>query len=64
MKSGEITLSVFPDISKAVHTIDFNTLTQKLHKIHFCKTFLYLSLNYLSNRTHFVQVDSKHYSTL
>ena len=43
-------------------TVDFNTLTQILLKIQFSKTFLHLILDYLLNRTHFVQIDS-HYSS-
>ena len=35
MKFGEITLLVLLDISKAFHTINFNILIQKSHKLHF-----------------------------
>ena len=31
----------------------------KLHSSHFSKKFLYLILNYLSNRNHFVHIDSR-----
>ena len=31
----------------------------KKYKLHFCKTLLHLTLDYLSNRTHFVQIHSK-----
>ena len=57
--SGEVTLTVFVDFLKAFDTIDFNILIQKLHKLHFSKTFLYLKLDYLSNQTtRFVQIES------
>ena len=59
MNSGEVTLAVFVDFSKAFDTIDFNILIQKLHSLHFSKIFLYLISNYLSNRSHFVQIDSR-----
>ena len=41
MKSGEIKLSVIVDFSIPFDTMDFNIFTQKLHKLHFSKTFLY-----------------------
>ena len=59
MKSGEVTLGVFVDFSKAFDTIGFNILIHKLHSLHFSKTFFYLILNYLSNRSHFIQIDSR-----
>ena len=59
MKSGEVTLAVFVDFSKAFDTINFNMLIHKLHSLHFSKNFLYLILNYLSNRNHFIQIDSQ-----
>ena len=59
MKSGEVTLAVFVDFSKAFDTIDFNIIIHKLHSLHFSMDFLYLILNYLSNRSHFGQIDSR-----
>ena len=53
MKSGEVTLAVFVDFSEAYDTIDFHVLIHKMHLLHFSKNFLYLILNYLSNRSHF-----------
>ena len=64
MKSGEITLSVFVDFSKAFNTIDLNILIQKLHNLPLSETFLYLYLDYLSNRTQFVQIGSSYYFVL
>ena len=59
MKSGEVTIAIFVDFSKEFDTTDFNILTTKLHSLHFSKTFFwYLLLNYLSKRSHFVQIDS------
>ena len=58
MKSGEVTLAVFVDFSKAFDSTDFNSLIHKLHSLHFSRRFLYLILNYLSNRIYFVQIDS------
>lgn len=45
-------------------TVDFNTLTQILLKIQFSKTLLHPILDYLLNRTHFVQIDSLYSSDL
>ena len=59
MKSAEVTFAVFVDFSKAFDTINFNILIHKLHSLHFSKSVLYFILNYLSNRTHFVQIDSR-----
>lgn len=64
MKCGKITLAVFVDISKPFDTIDFNILVWKLHKLYFSEKFLYLVLGYLSNQTHFVQIDSSYSSIL
>ena len=54
MKSGEVTFAVFVDFSKAFDTIN-NVLIHKLHSLYFSKNLLYLILNYLSNRSHFIQ---------
>ena len=58
MKSGEITIAIFADYSKAFDTIDFDILIHKLHTLNFSKPFLYWILNYLSNREHFVQINT------
>ena len=59
MKSGKVTLAVSVDFPKAFDTIDFNITIHKLHSLHFSKNFLHLILNYLSNRSHFVEIDSR-----
>ena len=59
MESEEVTLAVFVDFSKAFDTVNFNILIYKHHSLHFSKNFLYLILNYLSNRSHFVLIDSR-----
>ena len=57
-KSEKVTLVEFVDFSKAFHTIDFNILTHNLHSLQFSKNFLYLILNFSSNRSHFVHTNS------
>ena len=57
MKRGEVTLAVFADFSKAFFII-FNIRIHKLHSLYFSKDFFYLIWNYLSNRNHFLQIDS------
>ena len=59
MISGEVALVVFIDFSKAFDTIDSNNLIHKLHPFHFLRSFLCLILNCLSNRIHFMQIDSR-----
>ena len=58
MKSGEVTLAVFVDFSKAFDIIDYNILIHKFHSLHFSKNILYLILNCISNWSHFVLIDS------
>ena len=57
LKSGEVTLAVFVHFYKALVTIDFNILIHKLHYI-FLKTSGISILNYLSNRSHMLQIAS------
>ena len=45
MKSSEVTIAIFTDYSKAFDTIDFSIL-------------IYWIFNYLTDRRHFVQIDS------
>ena len=40
LKSGEFTLALFVDFSKAFDTIDFNILIHKLHSLHFSKNLV------------------------
>ena len=58
MKASEITLTVFTDYSKAFDTIDFSVLIKKMHTLNFSKRFLYWIFSYLTDRRHFVQIDS------
>ena len=58
MKSSEVTIAIFTDYSKAFDTIDFSILIKKMHTLNFSKRFLYWIFNYLTDRRHFVQIDS------
>ena len=58
MKASDITLAVFTDYSKAFDTIDFSVLIKKMHTLNFSKRFLYWIFSYLTDRRHFVQIDS------
>ena len=64
MDKGEITIGVFADYSKAFDTIDYECLIRKLHTLNFSKVFLYWLVEYLKERTHFVQIDDKKSETL
>jgi len=59
MDSGEVTLSVMADFSKAFDTVDFETLIKKLHQLKFSKPALLTLSSYLSNRHQFVQINDK-----
>ena len=63
MNKCEITIVIFADNSKDFDTIDFYALIQKMHSFNFSKGFLYWTMNYLTFRQHFVQIDT-HFSTL
>ena len=58
MNKSEITIAIFADYSKAFDTIDFYTLIQKMHTFNFSKNVLYWTMNYLTFRQHFVQIDA------
>ena len=58
MKRGEITLMVLADYSKAFDTIKFKTVLEKMNSLGFSKSFLQWTVNYLTNRKHFVQIDN------
>ena len=58
MKASKITLAVFADYSKAFDTIDFSVLIKKMHTLNFSRRFLYWIFSYLTDRRHFVQIDS------
>ena len=64
MKASDITLAVFTDYSKAFDTIDFSVLIKKMHTLNFSKRFLYWIFSYLTDRRHFVQIDSNISNTL
>ena len=57
-KSREVILIAFVNYSRAFDTINFNILIYILHSLHFSKNLLYLILDYLSKRSHFVQINS------
>ena len=57
------TSPIFADYFKAFDTTDFYTLIQKIHSFSFSRDFLYWTMDYLTLRQHFVQIDA-HLSTL
>ena len=54
MKTGEVTLMVLADFSKALDTVNYNILITKLLTLGFSKLFLRWLNSYLSDRSHFV----------
>ena len=59
MKKGEITLMVLADFSKAFDTVRYGTLIRKLSCLGFSKSYLKWLTSYLSNHSHFVQIDDR-----
>ena len=59
IKRGEVTLMVLADFSKAFDTIKYKTVLEKLILLGFSKEYLKWTIQYLSGRKHFVQVDDK-----
>ena len=59
MKRGEVTLMVLADFSKAFDTIKYKTVLEKLSLLGFSKEYLKWTIQYLTGRKHFVQVDEK-----
>ena len=59
MKSGEVTLMVLVDFSKAFDTISYETLITKMHQMGFSQSFLNWTLSYVGGRSQFVHIDSK-----
>ena len=59
MKRGEVTLVVLAYYSKAFDTIKFKTVLEKMNSLGFSKSFLQWTVNYVTNRKHFVQIDDK-----
>ena len=58
MKPSEIKLAVFTDYSKAFDPIDFSVFIKKMHTLSFTKRFLNWIFSYLTDRLHFVKIDS------
>ena len=59
MNRGEITLMIMADYSKAFDTIKLKTVLSKLDDLGFSKDYLRWTIDYLTGRKHFVQVDDK-----
>ena len=59
MNTGEISIIVLIDFITAFNTISHDTLIRFLHKMGFSRDFLSWSLNYLSNRKQYVQIDGQ-----
>ena len=59
IKSSEVTIAILTDYSKAFDTIDFSILIKEMDTLNFSKRFLYWIFNYLTDRRHFVQIDSR-----
>ena len=52
-------MSVFIDYSKAIHTIQHETLIKKLANLNFSNSSIKIIFSYLSNRQQYVQLDDK-----
>ena len=59
MKRGEVTMMVLDDFSKALDTMKFKYLIKNMNHLGFSKNFLKWTLNYVSKRKQFVQIDDK-----
>ena len=59
MQRGEVTMMILADFSKAFNTIKFQNLIKKMNHLGFSKNFLKWTLNYVSKRKHFVQIDDR-----
>ena len=64
MKSGEVTLAVLADFSKAFDTVAYEIVLTKLHGLGFSKLFLTFLTSFLTERKQFVQIDDKASSTV
>ena len=64
MKRSEVTLMVLADFTKAFDTVCFKTLLGKLNRLNFSKSFCMWMSNYLSSRSHYVQIDDRLSSTI
>ena len=63
MSAGEVSLIVLVHFSKAFHTIAYDKLIEKMYEQGFSKSFLSWALSYVSNRTQYVQFDTKKSTT-
>lgn len=50
---------ILADFSKALDTIKYKTVLEKVNYLGFSKSFLNSTIEYLTDRWHFVQVDDK-----
>ena len=57
MKRSEVTMMILADFSKAFDTICFRNLITKMSKLGFPRDFLIWTLNYITHRKQFVQID-------
>ena len=64
INKSEITIVIFADYSKAFDTIDLYILIQKLHTVNFSKNVSYWTINYLTFRQYFVQIDAHSFTFL
>ena len=59
MKRGQLTLMILADFSKAFDTIRYKTVLRRFSHLRLSKEHLIWTVNYLSGRQHFVQIDDK-----
>ena len=57
MKRSEVTMMFLADFSKAFDTNCFRNLITKMSKLGFSRDFLIWTLNYVTHRKQFVQID-------
>ena len=55
----EVTLIAFADFSKAFDTVEYATVSKKLHNVGFSHDAIYWVLNYLTDRKQYVQINEK-----
>ena len=63
MKSGEVTLAMLVDFSKAFDTITHDKFITKLYKLGFLPEFLRLISSYLNHRSQFALIDANRSKT-
>ena len=57
MKRSEVTMMILADFSKAFDTICFTNFITKMSKLGFPRDFLIWTLNYITHRKQFIQID-------